>query len=103
MTDRCGEENERHNQQRRVENVEVLVTLGKELLLLVVPLLHDVFVQSVSGLVPGSAARAWKRTFLREANTWEIKGSGVMPRGKMLEFKLSNEAFTHHGRLQPTS
>ena len=69
MTYRCGEENERHNQQRRVEDVEVLVTLGKELLLLVVPLLHDVFVQSVPSLVPGSAARAWKRPLLGEPDT----------------------------------
>ena len=63
-----GEEHERHDEQRRVEDVLVLVALRVELLVLVVPLRHDLLVERVPCRVPLVAPGARERSLLCESD-----------------------------------
>ena len=63
------EKHERHDEERRIEDVLVLVALREELFLLVVPLGHDLLVQRVPRRVPLVAPRAGQGPFLSEPDT----------------------------------
>jgi hypothetical protein len=68
-TDRLDEENERHDEYRRVKDVGLLVALSKDLELLVEGLLHDFLVKRITGGEPLVPMRAGKRAFIRQAQT----------------------------------
>lgn len=63
-----GEEHERHDEERRVEDLQVFVALREELLVRVPGLLHDLFVELVARRVPLGAPRAGQRPFLCESD-----------------------------------
>lgn len=75
-THRRREEHQRHDQQRRVQDVLVLIRLSEELQFGVPRLLHDLFVELVSGCKPLHALGAGEGSFVSEADAWVGGGPG---------------------------
>jgi len=66
-TNRRAEEYKGHNQHGRVEDILVIIALRKEFLFGVPSLMHNVFVDLISGCVPLETFGAGEGTLVRKA------------------------------------
>lgn len=77
-THRRAEKHQWHNQHRRVEDILIFIALAKELLLLVVRVVHNLLVQLISGQLPHLFAGAGEGALLCEPEACRTVRSTVM-------------------------